>query len=60
MASWKFVRLISSDGHEFFADEKVLRQCELIGKMLDSGLAESGFNKTLTLPTDCLLLFVDH
>lgn len=35
MEGWRFVKLVSCDGHEFFVDEHIARSCEVIGKMLD-------------------------
>ena len=47
-----FVKLISVDGHEFFADEKILMQCDVLCRMLEQGNFQEGASKIISFKED--------
>ncbi|CAD7936147.1 unnamed protein product [Amoebophrya sp. A25] len=47
-----FVRIVTTDGHEFVADEKILDQCDVLKKMVASESFEEGTTKTIVLKSD--------
>ena len=44
-----FVKLISSDDHEFFVDEKILNQCDVLARMVSQTNFIEGQTRTIKL-----------
>lgn len=50
-----FVKLVSPDGHEFIADEKVLKQCDVLKRMIENENFVEGQEKVCPyMISDCL------
>mmetsp|Transcript_194 Transcript_194/g.317 ORF Transcript_194/g.317 Transcript_194/m.317 type:complete len:107 (-) Transcript_194:216-536(-) len=51
-----FIKIVSADGHEFVADEKMLDQCDVIKRMIANEAMEEGTTKTIHLKSDWCLV----
>lgn len=50
MTAGNFVKLVSCDGHDFFVDEKIAAQCDVLKRMIENTeVAEGGKNKVFSI-----------